>query len=57
MLVAYEVNELPAKLKEAETFVPVQGQHSEEILQAVQEFIDDLITSKCSQSSRTEQIF
>lgn len=46
ILVAYEVNELPAKLEEAKTFVPVQGQGSNEILQAVQDFIDDLVTRK-----------
>ncbi len=51
ILVAYEVNELPDKLKEAETFVPVQGQGSNEILQVVQEFIDDLITRKGSKSN------
>jgi len=48
ILVAYEVNELPGKLKEAETFVPVQGQGYKEILHVVQEFIDDLITKKSS---------
>ena len=48
ILVAYEVDKLPDKLKEAETFVPVQGQGSKEILNVVQKFIDDLITRKCS---------
>ena len=43
ILVAYEVNELPAKLKEAETFVPSEGQGSNEILQAVREFIEDVV--------------
>lgn len=42
ILVAYEVDKLPDKLKEAEKFVPAQGQDSKGILQAVQEFIDDL---------------
>ena len=46
ILVAYEVDNLPDKLKEAETFVAVQGQGSKEILQVVQKFIDDLITKK-----------
>ena len=46
ILVAYKINELPAKLKEAETFVPVQGQGSKEILKVVQAFIDDLVTTK-----------
>lgn len=46
ILVAYEVNELPAKLKEAETFVPSEGQGSNEILQVVQGFIDGLIAGK-----------
>lgn len=51
ILVAYEVNKLPDKLKEAETFVPVQEQGSKEILKMVQEFIDDVITRKGSLSS------
>ena len=48
MLVAYEVNELPAKLEEAKTFVPIQGEDSNKILPAIQNFIDDLVTRKGS---------
>jgi UDP-N-acetylglucosamine transferase subunit ALG13 len=48
ILVAYEIDKLQDKLKEAETFVPVPGQGSKEILQVVQQFIDDLITRKGS---------
>lgn len=46
ILVAYEVNELPGKLKDAEVFIPVQGQGSEKILEEVQKFIDELIIKK-----------
>jgi len=48
ILVACEVSELPAKLEEAETFVPSGGQGSNEILEVVQGFIDDLVTRKGS---------
>ena len=43
VLVAYEVSELESKLKEAETFIPVQGQGSKAILYEVQRFIDMLV--------------
>jgi len=46
ILVAYEVNELPAKLKEAEIFVPSEGQGCEKILEEVRGFIDGLIVGK-----------
>ena len=46
ILVAPEVDKLPEKLKEAEKFVPAQGQDSQGILQVVQEFIDNLSPRK-----------
>lgn len=46
ILVANEIDELPDKLKEAENFVPARGQDSQGILQAVQEFIDNLSPGK-----------
>jgi UDP-N-acetylglucosamine transferase subunit ALG13 len=46
ILVAYEVDELSDKLKDARTFVPSQGHGSKEIIRAVQEFIGDVITKK-----------
>ena len=46
ILVAYEVDKLPDKLKEADNFVPVQGQDSKKIHQVVREFIDDIILEK-----------
>ncbi|MCK4814259.1 hypothetical protein KA005_00700, partial [bacterium] len=56
ILVAYEVSDLPIKIKQAKTFVPVRSQGSKEILKVVQEFIDDVITGKGGSSSRSEQI-
>ncbi len=52
ILVAYEVSDLPAKLKEAETFVPTRGESSQEILHAVKEFINDLAAEKRSRSNK-----
>ncbi len=46
ILVAYEVSELPAKLKEAKTFVPTKSDASEEILRAVKEVIDGVAAKK-----------
>lgn len=55
IIVAYEVPDLPIKIIQAKTFIPVQGQSSREILKVVQEFIDDAITGKDSSSSCSEQ--
>lgn len=49
ILVAYEVSELPAKLKEAETFVPTKSESCEEILRAVKEVIDGVAAKKGGQ--------
>jgi beta-1,4-N-acetylglucosaminyltransferase len=46
MLVAYETKDLPAKLKEAESFVPVGGGGPEGIIRTIQEFINDVIAKK-----------
>lgn len=46
VVVAYETEDLPAKLKEAETFVPKQEKGSPEIINAVQAFIDDVVANR-----------
>jgi len=46
ILVAYEVSDLPEKLKQAQTFVPAGTETSHQILLAVQEFIDNIIEKK-----------
>jgi len=46
LLVAFETEDLPVKLKEAESFVPTQGKGSQEILDAVKAFIDDVIANR-----------
>lgn len=46
IIVAYEVDELPDKLREAENFVPVQGKGTEKILRTVQDFIDEVAAKK-----------
>jgi len=46
ILVAYELNELPGKLKEAEDFNPAKGESSEGILHAVKEIIDNVAARK-----------
>ena len=48
ILVAYETEYLPEKFKEAETFVPSQGKGSQEIIDAVQAFINDVIANRCN---------
>ena len=42
ILVAYETSELPEKLKKAKSFIPAEGENCEKILQAVEEFIDNV---------------
>ena len=46
ILVAYEVSDLPAKLKEARTFVPAKSESCEEILRAVKEVVDRVAAQK-----------
>lgn len=46
ILVAYEVFDLPAKLEQAKTFIPAQGQISHGIIDAVQQFIDSIAARK-----------
>jgi UDP-N-acetylglucosamine transferase subunit ALG13 len=48
ILVAYEVSELPAKLEQARTFVPVSSRASEDILRAVNEAINNVAAKKGS---------
>ena len=52
ILVAYETSELPAKLEQAKTFVPVKSACCEGILQAVKEVIDGAAAKKEGLSSR-----
>lgn len=47
VLAAYDVGDLPQKLRQAEIFVPNKSQMSEGIINAVQEFIDDVASEKC----------
>lgn len=48
ILVAYEVSELPAKLEEANVFVPAKSESSKGILRAVQNLIEDVVRRKNS---------
>ncbi len=52
ILVAYEVSELPTKIEEAKTFVPLKEESSEKIIQVVKEFIDNLAAEKRSRSNK-----
>ncbi len=46
ILVAYEVSELPAKLQQAKSFVPVQSNNDDKIVKTIQEFIERLAERK-----------
>jgi UDP-N-acetylglucosamine transferase subunit ALG13 len=46
ILVAYEVSELPIKLEQARTFIPVSSRVSEGILRAVDEAISSIVARK-----------
>ena len=46
ILVAYEIADLPAKLREAESFVPATSTGSQEICQAVEAFIEGVVAKK-----------
>ena len=46
VLVAYKVDDLADKIKQAENFVPNQTQRTNEIIYAVQEFLDNIIAKK-----------
>ena len=46
VLVAYEVSELPEKLQEAKSFVPAEGQGGQEIIRAIEIFLDKLQAKK-----------
>lgn len=46
VLVAYEVSELPDKLKKAKNFVPTKAQGGQKIVQAVEEFLNGLVEQK-----------
>ncbi len=48
ILVAYEVSELPVKLEQARTFVPVNSRASEDILRAVEEVIEAVAAKRGS---------
>lgn len=46
ILVAYETSELPAKLEQVSSFVPVNSQASEDILKAVDDVINSVAAKK-----------
>ena len=46
ILVAYEISDLPAKLEKAKTFVPAHGQINHGVIDAVQQFIDNIAAKK-----------
>jgi beta-1,4-N-acetylglucosaminyltransferase len=46
ILVAYEIEDLPGKLKEAESFVPQVSTGSQDICRAVDAFIEDVVARK-----------
>ncbi len=46
ILVAYEVTDLPARLEQARTFVPVQSTGSEDIRKAVDDFISEALARR-----------
>lgn len=46
ILVAYEIDTLPVKLKEAGVFIVTHGKSSREILDEIQAFIEDLIARR-----------
>ena len=47
ILVAYETTDLPAKLRQAESFVPAASTGSQDICRAVEQFIEDVVARKC----------
>lgn len=49
ILVAREIEELPARLQEAESFVPVASTGSQDICRAVEAFIEDVVAQRCRQ--------
>ena len=46
ILVAYEVPELPERLKQAKTFIPAQGNDAQGIIDTVQKFIHNVTAKK-----------
>lgn len=48
ILVAYEIEDLPGKLKQAESFVPEASMGSQDICRAVDAFIEELVARKGS---------
>ncbi len=50
VLVAYETNNLPGKIKQAENFVPTQKQDNQKIIQAIETFLKELVIKKCGAS-------
>lgn len=46
VVAAYETEDLPAKLKEAEAFVPTPDKGSTGIIDAIQTFVDDVIANR-----------
>ena len=46
ILVAYEIADLPAKLREAASFAPAVSTGSQDICQAVEEFIEGVVAKK-----------
>lgn len=54
LLAAYEIDDLPEKLEQAKTFSPIRNGGSEEILHAVQDFIDNVAAKKAWSVQREE---
>lgn len=55
ILLAYEVSELPEKLKQVENFTTKQKHGCEEIVRAVQEFIDIVVARKRSKPNKIKE--
>lgn len=51
VLVAYEISELPDKLQQAKDFVPAKGQGGQEVIRAVEIFLEKLEAEKCDGTS------
>jgi UDP-N-acetylglucosamine transferase subunit ALG13 len=56
LLAAYDVSELPEKLKQAENFTPKQEHGCEEIVRTVQEFIDSVVAKKSAKPNGIKEL-
>lgn len=48
VLVAYETSEIKGKIFQAESFKPVSGQTSEKLLEIIEKYLEDLVSSSCT---------